>query len=188
MARRLDQLDFDCIPQLQRKVALALVLSGVVSFWLAKADADWANSAEQAAVFIHQQTENQPGTVWFQGHWGFQYYMQLLGERPVDFLRTGMQRGDVLVVPENNADAYRMPTAQFVASTNVLQIKLPQPLSTMRWRSGAAFYSSFYGPLPFAFGPSETERYYVFRLSMPLARRIVRGRWEGRRNPEVTVK
>jgi Dolichyl-phosphate-mannose-protein mannosyltransferase len=175
MARRLDQLDFDCIPQLQRKVALALVLSGVVSFWLAKADADWANSAEQAAVFIHQQTENQPGTVWFQGHWGFQYYMQLLGEHPVDFLRTGMQRGDVLVVPENNADAYRMPTAQFVASTNVLQIKLPQPLSTMRWRSGAAFYSSFYGPLPFAFGPSETERYYVFRLSMPLARRIAFG-------------
>ena len=175
MARRLDQLHFDSTPQLQRKVALALVFSGVVSFWLAKADADWANSAEQAAVFIHQQTENQAGTVWFQGHWGFQYYMQLLGARPVDFLRTGMQRGDVLVVPENNADAYRMPTAQFVASTNLLQIKLVQPLSTMRWRSGAAFYSSFYGPLPFAFGPSETERYYVFRLSMPLARRIAFG-------------
>ena len=177
MARRLDKLHFDFTPQLQRKVGLALVLSGVVSFWLAKADADWANSAEQAAAFIHQQTENQPGTVWFQGHWGFQYYMQLLGERPVDFLRTDMQRGDVLVVPENNADAYRMPTAQFVASTNVLQIKLPQPISTMRWRSGAAFYSSFYGPLPFAFGASETERYYVFRLSMPLARRIAYGGW-----------
>ena len=120
----------------KEKVALALVLSGVVSFWLAKADADWANSAELAAVFIHQQTENQPGTVWFQGHWGFQYYMQLLGARPVDFLRTDMQRGDVLVVPENNADAYRMPTAQFVASSNLLQIKLSQPLSTMR--AGAA--------------------------------------------------
>jgi 4-amino-4-deoxy-L-arabinose transferase-like glycosyltransferase len=185
LARRLDTLQFDSTPQLQRKVALALVLSGVVSFWLAKADADWANSAEQAAVFIHQQTENEPGTVWFQGHWGFQYYMQLLGAHPVDFLRTGMQRGDVLVVPENNADAYRVPTAQFVASTNLLQIKLPQPLSTMRWRSGAAFYSSFYGPLPFAFGPSETERYYVFRLSMPLARRIAFG---GLHAPRTTPK
>jgi len=181
MARRLDKLNFDSTSPLQRKVALALLLSGVVSFWLAKADADWANSAEQAAIFIHQQSENQTGTVWFQGHWGFQYYMQLLGARPVDFLRTEMERGDVLVVPENNADAYRMPTAQFVASTNLLQIKLPQPISTMRWRSGAAFYSSFYGPLPFAFGASETERYYVFRLSMPLARRIVRGRWHGPR-------
>jgi 4-amino-4-deoxy-L-arabinose transferase-like glycosyltransferase len=185
LARQLDKLHFDSTPQLQRKVGLALVLSGVVSFWLAKADADWANSAEQAAVFIHQQTESEPGTVWFQGHWGFQYYMQLLGAHPVDFLRTGMQRGDVLVVPENNADAYRMPTSQFVASTNLLQIKLSQPLSTMRWRSGAAFYSSFYGPLPFAFGPSETERYYVFRLSMPLARRIAFG---GLHAPKTTPK
>ncbi len=179
MARRLDKLHSNSIPQLHRRVALALVLSGVISFWLAKADADWANSAEQAAIFIHQQTENQPGTVWFQGHWGFQYYMQLMGAQPVDFLRTGMQRGDALVVPENNADAYRMPTAQFVASTNLLQIKLPQPISTMRWRNGAAFYSSFYGPLPFAFGASETERYYIFRLSMPLARRIAYGGWHG---------
>jgi hypothetical protein len=177
MARRLDKLHPDSAPQQHRKIALALLLSGVVSFWLAKADADWANSAEDAAIFIHQQTRNQPGTVWFQGHWGFQYYMQVLGAQPVDFLRTAMQRGDVLVVPENNADAYRMPGAQFVASTNLLQIKLPQPISTMRWRSGAAFYSSFYGPLPFAFGTSETERYYVFRLSMPMARRIAFGGW-----------
>jgi hypothetical protein len=174
MARRLDKLKIDSTPELQRKVALALILSGVVSFWLAKADADWANSAEQAAMFIHQQTGNEPGTVWFQGHWGFQYYMQLLGAHPVDFLRTGMLRGDVLVVPENNADAYQLPAAQFVSSSTLLQIKLPQPLSTMRWRNGAGFYSSFYGPLPFAFGQVESERYYVFRLSMPLARRVVR--------------
>jgi 4-amino-4-deoxy-L-arabinose transferase-like glycosyltransferase len=185
LARRLDKFHFDSTPQLQRKVALALVLCGVVSLWLAKADADWANSAKQAAVFIRQQTENQTGTVWFQGHWGFEYYMQLLGARPVDFLRTGMERGDVLVVPENNADAYRMPTAQFVASTNLLQIKLPQPLSTMRWRNGAGFYSSFYGPLPFAFGPIETERYYLFRLSMPMARRIAYGGWHA---PKTTPK
>ncbi|MGH9516749.1 MAG: ArnT family glycosyltransferase [Terriglobales bacterium] len=179
LARRADRLYSDSAPRLQRKIAVALVLSGAFSLWLAKADADWANSAEQAAVFIHQETEKGTGTVWFQGHWGFQYYMQQLGAQPVDFLRSGMQRGDVLVVPENNTDAYRMPTDRFVASTSLLQIKLPQPISTMRWRNGAAFYSSFYGPLPFAFGPSATERYYVFRLSMPMARRIARGGWHG---------
>jgi hypothetical protein len=174
MARRLDRLHLDSSPQLQRKVALALILSGLVSFWLAKADADWANSAEQAAAVIHQQTEHQAGTVWFQGHWGFQYYMQLLGFHPVDFLKTDMQRGDLLVVPENNADAYIMPNPQLVASTNLLQINLAQPLSTMRWRNGAGFYSSFYGPLPFAFGASDSERYYLFRLSSPMVRRLVR--------------
>jgi hypothetical protein len=182
LARRLERVSVDSLPQLRRKVALALVLSGVVSIWLVKADSDWANSAEDAAIFIHHQTENQPGAVWFQGHWGFQYYMQAMGARPVDFLRTGMERGDLLVVPENNADAYRLPKAQFIASTNLLEIKLPQPISTMRWRSGAAFYASFYGPLPFAFGASETERYYLFRLSQPLARRIAYGGWHPAKN------
>jgi 4-amino-4-deoxy-L-arabinose transferase-like glycosyltransferase len=177
LARRLDALHVASATQLQRKVALALVLSGALSFWLAKADAEQADSARKAAEFIHQQTENLNATVWFQGHWGFQYYMQLWGAHPVDFLRSDMNRGDVLVVPENNTDAYRLPSSQFVASESLLAINLPQPLSTMRWRSGAAFYASFYGPLPFAFGPGETERYYIFRLSMPLARRIVRGRY-----------
>ena len=174
IARRLDKIHLGSSPQLQRKVALALILSGLVSFWLAKADADWANSAENAAAVVYQQSQKQPGTVWFQGHWGFQYYMQLLGFQPVDFLRTDMQRGDLLVVPENNADAYILPNSQLVASTNLLQINLPQPVSTMRWRNGAGFYSSFYGPLPFAFGRSDSERYYLLRLSSPMVRRLVR--------------
>ena len=173
LARRLDQLEFHSARHLQRKVALALLLSGAVSFWLAKADADWANSAEQAALFFRQQIQTDKVPAWFQGHWGFQYYMQLYGARPVDFLKSAMNAGDMLIVPENNADAYRMPTDQFVASTELVKIDLPQPLSTMRWRSGAGFYSSFYGPLPFAFGSPEAEKYYLFRLSMPMARRIV---------------
>jgi hypothetical protein len=137
-------------------------------------------------VWSGQQIAKHPldpdGFHWFQGHWGFRYYMQAMGARPVDFLRTGMERGDLLVVPENNADACRLPKAQFIASTNLLEIKLPQPISTMRWRSGAAFYASFYGPLPFAFGASETERYYLFRLSQPLARRIAYGGWHPAKN------
>jgi len=178
LARRLDSQDFTSKPQMRRQIVLAVLLCGAVAFWLAKADFDWANSARNAAELIHQQNENQPSAVWFQGHWGFQYYMQLLGARPVDFLNSDMNRGDLLVVPENNADAYRMPPPEFVASTTMLQMKLPQPLSTMRWHNGAAFYSSFYGPLPFAFGPTDTERYYLFRLSMPMARRIVHGRFK----------
>jgi hypothetical protein len=34
----------------------------------------------------------------------------------------------------------------------------------------------FLWALTLAFGPSENERYNVFHLSMPMARRIVRGR------------
>jgi Dolichyl-phosphate-mannose-protein mannosyltransferase len=174
IARRLEHLPASFTPQLQRRIVLALAFSGAVSCWLAKADADLANAARQAAVFIHQQTYHDQSTVWFQGHWGFQYYMQRFGARPIDFLSSTMDRGDVLIVPENNADAFKMPSPEFVASSEVIEVALPEPLFTMRWRSGAGFYASFYGPLPFAFGAPASERYYLIRLRLPMARRLVR--------------
>ncbi|HZQ20127.1 MAG TPA: glycosyltransferase family 39 protein [Terriglobales bacterium] len=173
LARRMEKIGSDFSRSLKRKTALALLLSGAIAVWLAKADTDWANSARQAAAIIHQHTQNDTGTVWFQGHWGFQYYMQLLGEHPMDFLRTDLNPGDILVVPENNADAYNLPGPQFVASSELLQIHLSQPLFTMRWRNGAGFYSCFYGPLPFAFGEPQPDRYFILRISAPLLRRLV---------------
>ena len=144
---------------------LALALSGVISFWVTKADSDWANSARQASELIQQQIDKGTHAVWFTGHWGFQYYVQLWGARPVDFLRSDTSAGDVLIVPESNAVSYVLPPPQFVASSGLLRINLQQPLSTMRWREGAGFYSSFYGFLPFAFGKPATEQYYVLRLA-----------------------
>ena len=164
LARRLDKLS-DKTPGIQRKIVLALALSGVVSLWVTKADSDWANSARQASEIIQQQTNKEIHPVWFEGHWGFQYYMQLWGARPVDFLRSETREGDVLIVPGSNAMAYPLPSSQFVASSGLLRIKLAQPVSTMRWRRGAGFYSSFYGFLPFVFASPETEQYYVLRLA-----------------------
>jgi hypothetical protein len=165
LARRLDKLHSDPSWGDQRKVALALALSGVISLWVTKADSDWANSARQASQVIQQQIGQETHAVWFTGHWGFQYYVQLWGARPMDFLRSDTSAGDVLIVPESNAVSYVLPSPQFVASSGLLRINLQQPLSTMRWREGAGFYSSFYGFLPFAFGRPATEQYYVLRLA-----------------------
>jgi hypothetical protein len=165
VARRLDSLHLEPTWIYQRKVALALALSGVISIWVTKADSDWANSARQASEIIEKQISNGTNPVWFMGHWGFQYYVQLWGARPMDFLRSDTGAGDVLIVPASNAVSYVLPSPQFVATSGVLSIDLQQPLSTMRWREGAGFYSSFFGFLPFAFGKPATEQYYVLRLA-----------------------
>ena len=174
LARRLDHLSFDASPRLQRKLALSLVLSGVISLWVTKADSEWASSAREASEIIQQQTDRGTQTVWFEGHWGFQYYMQLWGARPVDFLRSETRAGDVLIVPESNAASFPLPSAQVLSSSGLLSIKLAQPLSTMRWRKGAGFYSSFYGFLPFAFGRPPVEQYYVLTLATPWKTKITR--------------
>jgi hypothetical protein len=49
-----------------------------------------------------------------------------------------------------------------------VEIALHQPLTTMSWRMGAGFYSSFFGPLPFAFGAVGPERYFLFRIGASL--------------------
>jgi hypothetical protein len=88
LARRLDTLGIASVKRLQAEVALALLASGLLSFWIAQADADWANSAKQAAFVLRQRTRNETGTVWFQGHWGFQYYMEQLGMPPFDYRKS----------------------------------------------------------------------------------------------------
>jgi len=42
------------------------------------------------------------GTVWFQSHWGFQYYLQQWGARPLNLARSEIYSGDVMLIPANN--------------------------------------------------------------------------------------
>jgi len=173
-ARGLERIEPQGNSQLQRRLALALVFSGIVSFWITKADSDAANSARQAAEIIHQQSQGENGAIWFEGHWGFQYYMQLWGAKPLDFLNSETKAGDVVVIPNINALPFPMPSPQFVASSALLDLKLQQPVFTMRWRKGAGFYSSFYGFLPFAFAAPNGEQYFILTLAMPWKTHITR--------------
>jgi hypothetical protein len=75
------------------------VLLGFVFY---KVDLDDANAhragAEGAAEWIRAQ---DPGaTIWYVGHWGFQYYAERAGMKAVDPGSTVLTQGDWLVVPE----------------------------------------------------------------------------------------
>lgn len=149
-------------------MAAALLVSGVISFWVAQADADWANSAKQTAMLIAQRTRNESGAIWFQGHWGFQYYMQQLGMRPLDFSASVLQPGDVLAVPKNGY-LTRMPPQPFVASEEVFETRLRQPVMLEVPDLGAGFYAAFStGWLPFRVGAAPAEGYSLFRIAETL--------------------
>src|SRR5208337_3828636 len=70
----------------------------------AAADFDFADSAKTAARQIMAQYQPITRQVWFEGHWGFQYYMKKLGARPVEYGSTTFQPGDILVAPPNNSN------------------------------------------------------------------------------------
>lgn len=168
LARRVPEVGRTPEPRFALKLILALAVSGAVSLWISSADTALANSARTAASLIHDRTRNETGTVWFEGHWGFQYYMESYGARSVDYKNSIFNAGDFVVVPENNTGLIKM-LPELVATEEVVQVKMPQPLTTILRDLGAGFYSAKqFGPLPFAAGEVPPERYYLFRLTSKL--------------------
>jgi Dolichyl-phosphate-mannose-protein mannosyltransferase len=163
LARRMQEVERISEPRFRWKLILAFTLSGAVSVWITSADAALANSARTAAGLIHERTHNEAGTVWFDGHWGFQYYLESYGAHAVDFENSALNPGDLVVIPENNAVIPKLLPEQ-VATMEIVEVTLPQSITTIRRDMGAGFYSTYFGPLPFAVGQVPPERYYVFRL------------------------
>jgi hypothetical protein len=167
LARRLDGLQPTSLRPTALRwrpalLAISLAVAGFVTLWLTWADADLGNSARTAAEMIERQTRNQPGTVWFTGHWGFQYYMESFGARPVVLDDPPHRAGDFLAVDEHLVLFEMRP--KFVTSREVIQIPMRLGISTIQSQLGAGFYSFDSGPLPFAVGPVAPERYELIRL------------------------
>jgi 4-amino-4-deoxy-L-arabinose transferase-like glycosyltransferase len=162
LARRADELRATSIRWRPALVALSLAAAGAVSLWLTWADSELANSARTAAEIIEQRTRNQPGTVWFTGHWGFQYYMEAFGARPVVLDDPPHRPGDFLAVsPQTSLFEIR---PNFVTSTDVIRIPMRLGITTIQGELGAGFYSFDSGPLPFAIGPVPAEDYKLIQL------------------------
>ena len=145
-----------------------LVVADLLTLSVTAADYRLANSARQAAGEITAKwhaPESRP--LWFQGHWGFQYYIQQSGCRAVDLGRPETRAGDLIVTPYNNVVVALLPP-DFVSETTVIRLRSCSWLTTMHPDAGGAFYSNQLGPLPFFFGPVPSELYYIQRLARPL--------------------
>jgi hypothetical protein len=162
MARRIDALRTTSTRWRPAMLAILLAAAGAVSLWLTWADTELANSARTAATLIEQKTMNQPGAVWFTGHWGFQYYMESFGAHAVELDDPPHRTGDFLAVVESGQLFEIRPV--FVTSRDVIEIPLRLGITTTQGKLGAGFYSSDVGPLPFAVGPVPPERYELIRL------------------------
>jgi hypothetical protein len=123
----------------------------------------FAKSSQELAILAMQKTRSAGGTTFFSGHWGFQYYMQELGARPFDFASQEMTSNDLLVDPENNANSFRIEPDQ-VASSELIETDRNWWITPMHHELGAAFYSSVFGPLPYAWGRVPPERVAILRF------------------------
>jgi hypothetical protein len=138
-------------------------VAGTISIWVTWADSSLANSGRLAAQYVRDHAGADPGNVSFEGHWGFQYYMELLGFRPVDLASYRVGAGKIVVIPENNCNIYPIPP-ESVASQWSLSFGTNTSVTTTSDLMGAGFYTDIFGPVPFAFGRVPAERYTFVRL------------------------
>jgi 4-amino-4-deoxy-L-arabinose transferase-like glycosyltransferase len=163
IARRTEQRQ---LPEKQRRFSASvvpLVASALVSLVVTWADFKLANTARQGATKICERYKDRKMPIWFQGHWGYQYYMEQLGAKAIDITHIQCTQGDIIALPTINTSIHRMPYER-ISFREAIYIPSTSWLSTMNPDIGAGFYSSYFGPVPFAFGSVNGELFLIYNV------------------------
>ena len=142
-------------------VPIFLAASAVLALLVTHADYLFATATRQTAVETYARFGNEQKNLWFEGHWGFQYYMESLGFAALDVKYSAIKPGDILAWPENNTGT-APPNSEAIARQDTFNIAGPRFLTTMNVPVAAGFYAALCGPLPFAFGKVPPESVLFF--------------------------
>ncbi len=138
-------------------------LSLAIALWVAWGDYALARAQVRAAEIVRNTTASHRGTLWFQGHWGFQIAMEAIGAQPTDTVTSRFKLGDVVVVPLNNTNRWPLPE-ELPVRLERFEVPIGIGGTTICMRCGAGFYSSLWGPLPYRLEPPSPERYVIVSI------------------------
>lgn len=139
----------------------ALVPAAILALIVCYGDYAWADTPRRAAKLIMNRYDSPTRIVWFQGHWGFQYYMQSRRARAIDFDSSRPASGDIIVIPLNNCFTRPIPE-NIVTQIATLEFQPSRRVSTMS--HGGSFYADMLGPVPYVFAPIQNEQYFIYTV------------------------
>jgi 4-amino-4-deoxy-L-arabinose transferase-like glycosyltransferase len=166
LARRLEQRVLTGRKTYPRSAAICLAAGATLALLVTRADFCLALAVRQSAQQACVKHGREPGTLWYQGHWGFQFYMNAMGTIPLDIRHSALKPGDTLVVPENNTSLFPVNSETAVLKETIA-VPGPRWLTTWSTPTGAGFFAAAEGPLPFAFGHVPPEKVFVYVLKSP---------------------
>ena len=162
LIRRIDGINK---PLKNSQILLLPVIPAIcLSLLTVQGDFALANSARDAAAKISSEYGHGAGKLWLQGHWGFQYYMELKGGEPTERNNLNFSPGDIVVIPQNNNYTFSLPEHISHKMIDIKEIPLTAVVSTMNREAGSGFYSHLLGPLPFVLGRVPVERYGILGI------------------------
>ena len=150
------------------QTALPVFMAGGLSLLLVKADYDMANDQRSAAIQLGRKYQASGKMIWYQfnNHWGFQYYIELLGARAVEEKSPHYSAGDILVVVSDsrNFDTVDTNSSRQMRLVEKGEFGGKRFLSTADSRAEAGFYGTCIGILPFAIEKIPPQYFGVFQI------------------------
>ncbi len=145
------------------KSALLLSLGLTLPYSLAIASADYrfADVYREESARIIGDLGNRNNQIWYAGEWGFRYYMEKLGARPLT--KTGVQpvAGDIIVKPYIALPWITLyDDNEFV---RLLEQRHVDPESSFRildFHTAAGFYSTAWGILPISLAQGQKWEWF----------------------------
>ena len=150
----------------KRIIAAMVAVGAMLALSVTRADFLSAKAARQIADRTQAEYGQTNHTLWFEGHHGFQYYIEKAGASALDFRNSRVQWGDYVAIPLNTPNCPLLDES-LVTQQNSILVAGSSWLTTMDVRLGAGFYSSISGPLPFAFGKVPAAQVLVFSVTRP---------------------
>jgi len=151
-------------PRIGRPVlALTLALGVALGVAILRADAAFAGLGRQAARTLIAPSVAAGHRVWYAGHWGFQWYAEKAGARFFPVTPPYPEVGD-LVVSSANSEPHIVPE-EMEALVRLGRLEDRSPGGrVMDRRSGAGFFSSSWGYLPWSWSDGIIDAYDVWRV------------------------
>ncbi len=166
---RLTEDRFQYRPQLQNAfLCCSAVLSLALAIPASVADYRLADSYRAAAEGFKNEYAASGEKVWFQGEFGFRYYMEESG-----FSYLGVtakpQPGDILIRSETSSSAgnfllFPPPPADQTVELRRFIVADPFPFRIRTPKAGTGFYSHRMGPVPIAVSTAPLDEYTVYRF------------------------
>lgn len=149
-------------------LGLAVALAAV---W---ADADWGGKIRAQAARLTAEFQAQGKKVLFEGHWGWQYYMQL-DHAEIEDSRNVMDpqvpapENSVLLIAGNNCN-WAMPNQTSWRHTGTVEDRSGAGIYDMDTGCNAGYYSHILGLLPLAYTTEKPDKYYIFEPTVSTPR------------------
>jgi 4-amino-4-deoxy-L-arabinose transferase-like glycosyltransferase len=168
VARRYDLHSPSTGSEVSFKTLWPAIPAAALALLFVKADYDFANAHRDAANLLGPKYQKAGRTVWFQGHWGLQYYFEKYDAKASETKSPKYAVGDILVFPFDTSPLYGKSPGPFKLLETV-NYPMPTHCATMSYHAGAGFYASVFGPLPFAIGAVRPECFIVYEIEKPFA-------------------